>query len=174
MATKTKSKKKPTWGAVTFKQIEARRNALGLSKAKMAEALGVTNSTFHNWQRGTTVPHANQQEVIAETLGTLEARVNGSAKPRAATKRKTTAKRKAQGTKKGRKSPRTVARTTGDVGGGTTPMTPTFPTAHPLYPADDATVRGIAQITSAWISSQGKAPSAGSVYKFVDGLKERL
>lgn len=45
---------------------------------------------------------------------------------------------------------------------------------HPFYLSIPESVQGIAQITSAWISSQNKAPSAGSVYEFVDGLKDVL
>jgi DNA-binding transcriptional regulator YiaG len=63
-----KKKKKPKWTLVTFKQIEARRNELGLSKTKMATLIGVTNSTLHNWQRGTTVPHESQQTKILQAM----------------------------------------------------------------------------------------------------------
>ena len=63
--------KKPTWSVVTYKKIEARRVELGYSKSAMAVTLGVTNSTYHNWRRGTTVPHSNQQEQIRDLMAAL-------------------------------------------------------------------------------------------------------
>ena len=54
-------------------------------------------------------------------------------------------------------------------------METSYTDSHPFYAAETRNVRGIAQITSAWISAQGsKSPSAGSVYKFVNVLKDAL
>lgn len=194
MATKTKTKtktktdkkktsaKKPSWDVVTFRQIEARRVELNHSKASIAEALGVTNSTFHNWQRGTTVPHVNQQEQIKAALDALTPRdkaaaqsgasksgrkVQASPKPRATTE--SASKRLGAS-----KLHRTVPKRAGDVGGGNTQMQNGYTNAHPYYPTETPTVRGVAQITAAWISSQGPGLSAGSVYEFASGIKKVL
>jgi DNA-binding transcriptional regulator YiaG len=67
---KRTTKKKPKWSLVTLKQIESRRGALSLSKLAMASLVGVTNSTYHNWCRGTTVPHEAQQEKIVAAMHT--------------------------------------------------------------------------------------------------------
>lgn len=174
MPTKTATKKsktatkKPKWSIITFKQIDSRRQELGFSKSGMAKALGVTNSTYHNWQRGTTVPHPTQQEQIQSIL----AGIKPGSTPSTPKKGKRT---KSASAKKGKGSAvRTGGRVARNVDGGTTSMNAINPEGHPLYPTNPDSVRGIAQITSAWISSQNKAPSAGSVYKFVDGLKDVL
>ena len=49
-----------------------------------------------------------------------------------------------------------------------------FTPTHPLYPSFDQSVRGIAEITSAFISSQAAPVSAGFVYDFVKGLQKAL
>jgi len=69
---KAKSSKKPVWSVLSFKELEDWRERLGLSKSVMAEAIGVTNSTYHNWKRGVTVPHASQQEDILQRIKALE------------------------------------------------------------------------------------------------------
>ena len=174
MATKTRTRKqsgtsstkKPKWTTVTYKQIEKKRESLGFSKSAMSQILGVTNSTYHNWRRGTTVPHPNQQEQIKSIMGTLTA----SSKPKGKPKGK--AKRGAVSGKR-RKSPGTVGRAAGYVGERTNPMQD-YSASHPLFPATPANVPGIASITGAGISSQKTGPSAGSVFKFVKGLRGAL
>ena len=172
-----KATKKPKWSVVTYKKIEARRLELGYSKAGMALALGVTNSTYHNWRRGTTVPHPTQQEQIKTVLAGLTpgAPKTRAAKPKraskATTKRNASPAKKARGTKKGSRSPGTARKRAGDVTGGSHMNTATTQSSHPMYPASVPTVPGIATITSSWINAHNKAPSAGSVYKFMEGLK---
>lgn len=59
-----RSKKKPQkrkWTVVSFKQIEAWREAGGLTKKGAAELLGVTNSTWHNWAGGIAIPSQTSQ-----------------------------------------------------------------------------------------------------------------
>lgn len=169
MATKTRTRKqsgtstkKPKWTTVTYKQIEKKRESLGFSKSAMAQILGVTNSTYHNWRRGTTVPHPNQQEQIKSVLSTLTA----SSKPKKAAKRGAVSGKR-------RKAPGTQGRAPGNGGGRTNTMQDYTP-SHPLFPATLDNVPGIATITGAWISSQKSGPSAGSVYKFVKGLRGAL
>jgi DNA-binding transcriptional regulator YiaG len=158
--TKGKSKKKPEWVAITFERIEKWREKLGLSKQGMAEALCVTNSTYHNWRRGTTVPHANQQEEILQRISVLEK--SGGSTPRSTSGRK---KADPKGGRKGK--------------GGKAPATSGSQdvyTATPGTPSGSGKVlRGdVATITAAWIQSQKKAVSAGSVMKFVTELQSVL
>lgn len=185
--TKTKgraSSKKPKWEVISYKQIEARRVELGYSKSALAEALGVTNSTFHNWRRGTTVPHPTQQEQIKETLDSLKpvdktskstASTNGTkastGRSKSSTKGRKTTKSKRASAKGGRRAPGGSHRAAGNVGRGGSTMPSINSTNHPLYPAVHPDTPGIAAITSAWISSQKKAPSAGSVVSFMRDVK---
>lgn len=188
MATKTKTRKKvqtstkkPSWSVTSYKKIEARRTELGYSKSAMAKALGVTNSTYHNWRRGTTIPHPTQQEAIAALLVTLAPMTRGSNKTKApqTPSKGSKGRPRVKGTTRrsaseGSKAPRTDVRATGDVGMKPTSQRRDSAQTHPLYPAAPETVRGIAQITAAYISAQKSAPSAGSVYKFVRGLRSEL
>lgn len=151
--------KKPKWTVVSYKKIEAKRAEFGFSKSAMAEILGVTNSTYHNWRRGTTVPHPNQQDAIKVAIDNLSA----SASTRIAAKAPRVA-RKASGT---------VPKPAGDVGGGNQSMQGSFNGSHPLFPASGVTVPDVLTVTTAFINSQ-KSPSAGSVFKFVRGLKAVL
>ena len=158
-----KTTKKPKWTVVSYKKIEAKRAEFGFSKSAMAEILGVTNSTYHNWRRGTTVPHPNQQDAIKVALDNLSA--GASTRIAAKAPRVPTKARKASGT--GRKA-------RGDVAGGTQSMQPSINGSHPLFPASGSFVPDVTQITTAFISAQKKAPSAGSVYAFVRGLRAVL
>jgi len=160
---KASNTKKPKWSVVTYKQIEARRTELGYSKSAMAELLSVTNSTYHNWRRGTTVPHANQQETIKTVIANLPSvKVAGKPVKRAAS---VNGRVKASGT---------GSKRSGDVGGGSKTMNKTYSATHPLYPSHTNSVPDVGIITAAFISSQHKAPSAGSVLEFVRGLKTAL
>ena len=168
-----KSTKKPKWTVVTYKKIEARRTELGYTKSAMAELLGVTNSTYHNWRRGTTVPHPNQQEQIKSVISKLPS-VKATTKAKAAaSKAKAKTKRGASGKRKRGVTGR-LPRRLGDVGGGSNTMNKDYPASHPLYPSHPNSVPNIATITTAYINSQTKAPSAGSVLEFVRGLKDVL
>jgi DNA-binding transcriptional regulator YiaG len=161
---KSTSTKKPNWSIVTYKQIEARRTELGYSKSAMASMLGVTNSTYHNWRRGTTVPHSSQQEQIADLLSKMTPAGTAASPDPKAKAPKGDARRGRSGSAT---KVRRYGKTAGDVGGGSTPM----PASNPLYPANIPSVQSIAHITAAYISAQAKAPSAGSVYEFVRGLR---
>jgi DNA-binding transcriptional regulator YiaG len=175
-----KSTKKPKWTVVSYKKIEARRIELGYSKSAMAVALGVTNSTYHNWRRGTTVPHPNQQEQIRDLMAalTVGAAPKKAAAPKTTKPTKPTKTTKAsRASKRGRKSPGAVRKGRGDGSGGTHTMKQTQSDSHPLHPSVGGTAPGsplapgVIELTGAWINSQTKAPSAGSVYAFVRGLK---
>jgi DNA-binding transcriptional regulator YiaG len=194
--------KKPKWSVITFKKIEQWRGKLGLSKSGMAEALEVTNSTYHNWRRGTTVPHPNQQDEILLRIQALENNVGttngsagsssqntgtsssakGSGKNGGQTKGRgrSSGQNKGRSTGRGSSSSSSRSTTNGASGGrfsrsaenGATEKgrasLGTHPTQHKV-PRDD-----IAAITVAFIQSQKKAVSAGSIYKFVEGLREVL
>ncbi|MCA8923387.1 MAG: helix-turn-helix transcriptional regulator [Planctomycetes bacterium] len=53
---------------ITFAQIEQWRTERKLPKRRMAEVLGVTNSTYHNWARGKAVPTVNAQRKLLAAL----------------------------------------------------------------------------------------------------------
>jgi len=171
---KTRSKasdtKKPKWSVMTYKQIEARRVELGYSKSAIAELLSITNSTYHNWRRGTTVPHANQQETIKTVLANLPS-IKEAGKP--TTKPVKPAKRDASVNGRSKASG-TVSKRSGAVSGGSKTMNKTYSNTHPLYPTFPNSVPDVGIITAAFITSQHKAPSAGSVLEFVRGLKSAL
>lgn len=65
--------RKPAWKLVTPTAIEAARKQFKIGKVHMAQRLGVTNSTYHNWVRGTSVANAATQEkikaILAEGVG---------------------------------------------------------------------------------------------------------
>lgn len=61
---RARGQKRPAWSIVTYDDIEKVRERLGLTKSKMAKQLGVTNSTLHNWKRGTAVPTLRRQRSI--------------------------------------------------------------------------------------------------------------
>ena len=173
-AAKSASKtKKPSWGVVTFKKIEEWRTKLGISKSGMAEALGVTNSTFHNWRRGTTVPHPNQQDDIATRLDALE---RNAGSPLPAPKTKGTRATKGTGSKKATKK---AAKKTGErVAAKKKAGRPLNSSSHqgavsPVSLAGQPKVQrdDIATITAAWLANQRKAVSAGSVVGFVQSLQ---
>lgn len=67
-----------TWALVTFAELDAWRADRNIPKKKMADLVGVTNSTYHNWARGSAVATLNTQERIRNLLDSggavLEAR----------------------------------------------------------------------------------------------------
>jgi transcriptional regulator with XRE-family HTH domain len=77
-----KARRKPTWGIVTYQELEAWRVKQGLPKKRLAEQLGVTNSTYHNWARGIAVATTKAQQRIKELITT--GKISGSAAPTAA------------------------------------------------------------------------------------------
>lgn len=69
MNQKSSKKRRPrAWTLVTFEEIEAWRSQRAIPKKRMAELLGVTNSTYHNWARGIAVATPNTQERIRGVL----------------------------------------------------------------------------------------------------------
>ena len=56
------------WSTVTYEELDAWRAERGISKKRMAEHLGVTNSTYHNWARGTAVATPHTQARIRRLL----------------------------------------------------------------------------------------------------------
>lgn len=170
--------KKPKWAAVTFSQIERRRKELGYSKSAMATALGVTNSTFHNWQRGTTVPHQAQQDEIKSVLDKL---VPGGASPAPKKPGRKSGASTSSGTGTRRKHSERSAGAGENVAGGSNAPATGFSMTHPHFPPSLASVPGrdtgsIATITSAYITSQSiKGPvSKDEVLDFISGLQEAL
>jgi DNA-binding transcriptional regulator YiaG len=154
---KTKSQtKKPKWTLVTYKGIEKARVQLGFTKSAMAEALEVTNSTFHNWRRGTTVPHHNQQEQLADRLRMLSGETTSISTKRTSNR----SVRAAKGATAVMERPKVKQQ-----------VQPS-PASLPAI-GDVPRLSAIGTITAAWLSSQ-KAPSAGSTLKFVRDLNEAL
>jgi DNA-binding XRE family transcriptional regulator len=165
--------KKPKWGVVTFNQIEKRRKDLTMSKSAMATALGITNSTYHNWQRGTTVPHPAQQDVLKTALDSMNA--SGAKAPA----KKPGPKPKAASN--GRKHPERSRAPREHVAGGSAPMQTGFSKAHPFFPPSGQSVPGIdpnsiATITAAYITSQSaKGPvDKQTVFDFISGLQKTM
>ncbi len=68
---KKAAKKRRTreWIKVTFETLDGWRAARNIPKKKMAEMLGVTNSTYHNWARGVAVATPNTQDRILRVIG---------------------------------------------------------------------------------------------------------
>ena len=62
--TKKTTRRKRAWVRVTFEELDAWRERRKIPKNRMAEKLGVTNSTYHNWARGIAVATPNTQERI--------------------------------------------------------------------------------------------------------------
>lgn len=168
--------KKPKWGVVNLKQIEARRKELGLSKTAMANNLGITNSTYHNWARGTTIPHPAQQDQIKAALDSMTGASNGTGTTRRKPGPKPGSKRQPKAV------PERTAATRENVAGGSIPMPSGFtPTGHPFYPSTNGpSVPGdttsIATITAAFITSQSaKGPvEQQMVFDFISGLQKAL
>lgn len=80
------SRRQPKWKLTTYAAIERARAELSMPKYRMAEALGVSNGTYHNWARGNAVPSLNTQKSINSTLQALRGRAAPApAKRRAAT-----------------------------------------------------------------------------------------
>src|SRR5687768_13287757 len=52
------------WTVVTFEDLEAWRQRQGLPKKRVADMLGVTNSTYHNWARKIAVATPTTQQRI--------------------------------------------------------------------------------------------------------------
>ena len=57
-----------SWSLVTFAEMDAWRDDRNIPKKKMADLVGVTNSTYHNWARGSAVATLNTQERIRNLL----------------------------------------------------------------------------------------------------------
>ena len=54
---------------MTFPNIEAERARSGMTKTKMAEAIGVTADTVKNWQNGRTEIPASKLVSLADLFG---------------------------------------------------------------------------------------------------------
>lgn len=63
-------KRPRAWTMLVFDDLEEWRQASGLPKKRAAEALGVTNSTYHNWARGIAIPNINTQVRLVEQIKT--------------------------------------------------------------------------------------------------------
>jgi len=63
-----KSKKKPEWTGVTFGDLDAWRAKYGIPKKRLAHFLGVTNSTWHNWQGGRANAMLSVQQRIKDLI----------------------------------------------------------------------------------------------------------
>ena len=70
---KTSRRSKREWKDVTFERLDAWRAARKIPKKTMAEMLGVTNSTYHNWARGIAVATPNTQSRILKVMSEADA-----------------------------------------------------------------------------------------------------
>lgn len=61
-----------SWTVVTFEELEAWRQRHGLPKKRVADRLGVTNSTYHNWARGIAVATPATQHKIHALINGAE------------------------------------------------------------------------------------------------------
>lgn len=177
---KKKGKKQPEWTAISFNKVEEWREKLGLSKSAMAEALGVTNSTYHNWQRGDSVPYESIQERIKERIEVLEKHAKAGTTPpkpkKGASPKKTTSKKQAKKTKAKRQTKgtaksskqkgtaKTGRRRQGRANSGT-------PSTFGVGSADPVSAITVAFIQS---RSQNGPVTQQQVYSFIEGLHEIL
>jgi DNA-binding transcriptional regulator YiaG len=170
-----KATKKPSWTVVTFKQIEEWRERLGLSKSAMAEALSVTNSTYHNWRRGTTVPHANQQHEILSRLQVLEDKPDGHATGAHTFKRGSISGRGRGPLHAGR---RTSSETGGESNVGAVDAPAQAAASMPRATAPTVLAvshsEAIGRISAAYIASQNEPVSEETILQFVTKLKATL
>lgn len=60
--------RKRSWSIVTFAELDAWRESVGLSRYGLAQQLGVTNSTWHNWQSGRAVAEARHQRAAKKLM----------------------------------------------------------------------------------------------------------
>lgn len=74
-------KAKPAWTVVTFDELERYRKRRGLSKKAMADLCGVTNSTYHNWQRGTCAAFPRIQRHIRKVIDGSHAQYQPARQP---------------------------------------------------------------------------------------------
>lgn len=72
--------KKNEWTKVSFEDIVDFITREEISKISFARKLGITNSTFHNWKNGKSVPDEPMQEKIAAMIGTKTGKGKGKAK----------------------------------------------------------------------------------------------
>lgn len=184
---KASSKKQPKWSVVTYKQIEARRSELGLPKSAMAKLLGVTNSTYHNWRRGTTVPHEAQQQAILEAMHKGPSRVDPAPssvdKPAGAPKKVSSSKTGPFGSADflaGDSRPARSASSKVNTDTLTQDGTRCEPqsqggqettrSAAAIFPAEGT----VGQIVTAFIQAKGESASAGEIVELVKGLRQHL
>lgn len=184
---KASSKKQPKWSVVTYKQIEARRADLGIPKSAMAKLLGVTNSTYHNWRRGTTVPHEAQQQAILAAMHNGPSTVDPApvAKPADTPKKVSEPKPSTQpfgstdflagDSRPTRTSSSKVNIDTLTQGG--TRCEPQAQSGQRDTPPPAAKIPSggtLDQIVTAFIQAKGEKASAGEVLELVQGLRAHL
>lgn len=61
--------RKNKWSLVTFKEIATYIETNEIAQLTFAKQIDVTNSTFHNWKAGKSVPDADKQLAIAKVIG---------------------------------------------------------------------------------------------------------
>ncbi|MCA8920294.1 MAG: helix-turn-helix transcriptional regulator [Planctomycetes bacterium] len=88
-ASKRAGRRRADWKHTTYAAIETWRKANHMAKYRMAELLGISNGTYHNWASGRAVPSLSTQRKIKAVISapaTSAARPASaaSASPRAA------------------------------------------------------------------------------------------
>lgn len=61
-------RRKASWDLLSFADVEAWRTSHGLPRTRAAQALGVTNSTYHNWQTAKSAPTRQTQERLLRLM----------------------------------------------------------------------------------------------------------
>jgi hypothetical protein len=149
---KTKAKtKKPKWTLVTYKQIEAGRKKIGLSKSALEGNAEITVTRTKNGRTGRSV---------APGSGTNGANASG----------RRAASAPQRGISPGSRGESDGGTEWSDQPSHTANVTPVSLLLSEQIPRHDA----IAAITVAFIGSQEKPPSAGSVVEFVRELGAAL
>lgn len=60
--------KAPAWTLTSLEDISQFMERREMSALDFAKLVGVSNSTFHNWKRGKSVPRAHKQEIILRRM----------------------------------------------------------------------------------------------------------
>lgn len=94
MAKKQKKSKRPIWSVIQFSDIERWRERADMPKVTLARALGVTNSTWHNWQNGKSVPSVGTQKKVRAFLTKNMALIGGAGHAATASATEPTPKRR--------------------------------------------------------------------------------
>lgn len=95
------STRKNEWSLITFDDIAEYIERQEIAQIRFSQDLGITNSTFHNWKSGKSIPDDAMQAKIAKMIGVTAGgrKRSGSPRPKAdGRKRKASPKKASAGT----------------------------------------------------------------------------